>query len=179
MFKPGWALPSLIELGDYVLCLDEAVEVLAQQGQRSAHSLAGTSLLRSGLWVRPRACFSRRSRLTRRCACVWARRNQRLMRAVRELAEKALYAHTRSRRARLHPHLCARVVTRRRLRRKLRMLTICSWTSLLTPTASGVTDRGLISFYRQLVGVQVHQITAQARLMFHSCREATGDPTLA
>jgi tetratricopeptide (TPR) repeat protein len=154
---------AYLKLGDYVLCLDEAVEVLKLDKLNArAHALAGTSLLRSGFVGAAAGLLQQALTLDPKDALAYggAAEVDYYEGRLKESRQKALYAHNLDRD---EPDY---ILTYARASSRVEDFKEAADAYDLFLDVSPDTDRerrdrirGLISFYRQLVGVQVHQIT--------------------
>ncbi|MFY9609899.1 MAG: aspartyl protease family protein [Blastocatellia bacterium] len=153
---------AYLKAGDYVLCLEEAVEVLKlNKANARAHALAGTSLLRSGFVGAAAGQLQQALNLDPKDALAYggAAEVDYYEGRLKESRQKALYAHN------LDPAEPDFILIYARASSRVEDFKEAADAYELFLDVSPITDRerrdrirGLISFYRKLVGVQVHQI---------------------
>lgn len=154
---------SYLKMGDYLHCLEEAAEVLKlNKANARAHALAGTSLLRSGLVAAGAFQLQQAIDLDAKDALAWggAAEVDYYEGRLKESRVKSLNAHT------LDPDEPDFIITYARASSRVEDFKEAADAYELFLDVAPVTDterrdriRGLISFYRQLAGLQVHQIS--------------------
>jgi tetratricopeptide (TPR) repeat protein len=154
---------AYLKLGNYVRCYDEAQEALKQNPKSArAHSLASVALLRSG-YIRHAVAelqtaltIDRKEALAFGCAAEIDYYEGR----VRDAREKSLYAHN------LDPDEPDFLITYARASSRAEDFKEAADAYELFLQVAPRSDherleriRGLIQFYRQLSGIQVHQVS--------------------
>jgi predicted aspartyl protease len=150
-------------MGDYLHCLEEAAEVLKlNKANARAHALAGTSLLRSGFVNAATVQLQQAMDLDPKDALAFggAAEVDYYDGRLKEARTKALYAHN------LDPDEPDFILTYARSSSRVEDFKEAADAYELFLGVAPVTDRerrdrirGLITFYRQLAGLHVHQMT--------------------
>lgn len=154
---------AYLKIGDYLHCLEEAAEVLRVNNDNArAHALAGTALLRSGFVAAGAFQLQRAIELDPKNALAYggAAEVDYYEGRLRDSRVKSLYAHN------LDPSEPDFIITYARASSRVEDFKEAAdaydlFLEVAPPTDTDRRDRirGLIQFYRQLAGLQVHQIT--------------------
>ncbi|MEK6303851.1 MAG: aspartyl protease family protein [Acidobacteriota bacterium] len=154
---------AYLKMGDYLHCLEEAAEVLKlNKSNARAHALAGTSLLRSGFVAAGAFQLEQAIDLDPKDALAYGGSAEvdYYEGRLKESRIKSLYAHN------LDPDEPDFIITYARASSRVEDFKEAADAYELFLDVAPVTDtdrrdriRGLISFYRQLAGTQVHQIS--------------------
>jgi predicted aspartyl protease len=154
---------AYLKMGDYLHCLEEAAEVLKlNKSNARAHALAGTSLLRSGFVGAGAFQLQQAIELDPKDALAYggAAEVDYYEGRLKDSRLKSLYAHN------LEPDEPDFIITYARASSRVEDFKEAADAYELFLEVAPATDterrdriRGLISFYRQLAGLQVHQIT--------------------
>jgi predicted aspartyl protease/Tfp pilus assembly protein PilF len=157
---------AYLKLQDYVLCFDHAsIVIKAEQNIARAYSLAGIALLRSGFVDNAVAALNRALELDKKDALAFgaAAEVDYYEGRAKESRLKALYAYS------LDPEEPDYLITVARSSSRLEMFSDAAEAYQRFLLIAPLNDaerrdriRGLIDFYRQLAGVQVHQVTGPA-----------------
>ena len=154
---------AYLKMGDYLHCLEQAAEVLkVNKSNARAHALAGTSLLRSGFVAAGAFQLEQAIELDPKDALAYggAAEVDYYEGRLKESRTKSLYAHN------LDPDEPDFIITYARASSRVEDFKEAADAYELFLDVAPLTDterrdriRGLISFYRQLAGIQVHQIS--------------------
>jgi len=157
---------AYLKMGDYLHCLEEAAEVLKlNKANARAHALAGTSLLRSGFVAAGAFQLQQAIELDPKDALAYggAAEVDYYEGRLKDSRVKSLYAHN------LDPDEPDFIITYARASSRVEDFKEAAdayelFLEVAPPTDTDRRDRirGLIMFYRQLAGLQVHQISGPA-----------------